>query len=64
MHDNEARIEAHIERIEELELEIQPQIEQIEMEMHDEAMAGIEERMRPHLENIEQIDPERIAKME
>jgi beta-lactamase regulating signal transducer with metallopeptidase domain/predicted nucleic acid-binding Zn-ribbon protein len=56
MEDHEERIEAHVKRIEALELEIQPQIEEIELKMHDQAMADIEERMRPHLERLEEIE--------
>ncbi len=70
MEEAESRFEPNLERIRELELAMAPEIEaleNIEIEIDDEAIAAIEERMKPYLERLEQIEvnmkPD-IARME
>ena len=59
MEDAERRMEPHIERITEHELEFHPQIERleaIEVEIDHEAIARIEAEMAPILAQIEEIE--------
>lgn len=51
MNEVERRLEPHIERIEQFEIEIAPEIE-----INEEAIAEIEARMQPHLERIEAME--------
>jgi beta-lactamase regulating signal transducer with metallopeptidase domain/archaellum component FlaC len=70
MEQHEAKLESHIERIEEIEIEFEPSIEiaeQIETQIDHEAIAKIEERMQPYLERIEAIEVDmepHLARME
>ena len=60
MEEVEARLEPHLEEIEAaIEVELEPsleKIEEIEVEIDHQAFAEIEEKMRPHLERIEEIE--------
>jgi beta-lactamase regulating signal transducer with metallopeptidase domain/archaellum component FlaC len=60
MEEVEARLEPHLEEIEAaIEVELEPtleKIEEIEVEIDHQAFVEIEEKMRPHLERIEEIE--------